>query len=205
MKIIYKSSLPCLIAMLWLFAACSPQYGAHFSPSKQSPSVATKKNVEQVAPLVTEQPAAAPIAVEARAEKTGATEVATDVAAPAVATTPAAPEMSAKEQRKVIRELRSKLKGMTKAEREAFKIQVRNQLKQQQAAMNVSEDDQRDGGGGAAVSTVLLVILAILIPPLAVFLHQGAINTKFWISLVLTLLFVLPGIIYSLLVVLDVV
>jgi uncharacterized membrane protein YqaE (UPF0057 family) len=53
--------------------------------------------------------------------------------------------------------------------------------------------------------TILYVILAILLPPLAVYLHQDAINTKFWISLILTLLFWVPGVIYSLLVVLDVI
>jgi uncharacterized membrane protein YqaE (UPF0057 family) len=53
--------------------------------------------------------------------------------------------------------------------------------------------------------TILLVVLAILLPPLAVYLHEGAINTKFWISLVLTLLFWVPGVIYALLVVFDVV
>ena len=51
---------------------------------------------------------------------------------------------------------------------------------------------------------ILLVILAILIPPLAVFLARG-IGTEFWISLILTLLFYFPGMIYSLLVVLDVI
>ena len=50
-------------------------------------------------------------------------------------------------------------------------------------------------------NTVLLVILALFIPPLAVYLHQKAINTKFWISLLLTLLFFLPGVIYAILVI----
>lgn len=53
--------------------------------------------------------------------------------------------------------------------------------------------------------TILLVILAIILPPLAVYLHENAINTKFWISLLLTLLFWVPGVIYALLVVFDVV
>ena len=53
--------------------------------------------------------------------------------------------------------------------------------------------------------TILYVILAILLPPLAVYLHQNDINTKFWISLILTLLFWIPGVVYSLLVVLDVI
>ncbi|MFA6922933.1 MAG: YqaE/Pmp3 family membrane protein [Bacteroidales bacterium] len=52
------------------------------------------------------------------------------------------------------------------------------------------------------ISAVLLVILAIIIPPLAVYLVRG-IGTPFWIDLVLTLLFWLPGIIYALFVVFD--
>jgi uncharacterized membrane protein YqaE (UPF0057 family) len=54
------------------------------------------------------------------------------------------------------------------------------------------------------VPSIIKVILAIFIPPLAVFLHRG-LASEFWISLILTLLFVLPGIIYALLVVLDVI
>jgi uncharacterized membrane protein YqaE (UPF0057 family) len=50
---------------------------------------------------------------------------------------------------------------------------------------------------------VLLAILAVIIPPLAVFIHQNDINTKFWVSVILTLCFWIPGVIYSLLVVLD--
>ena len=52
-------------------------------------------------------------------------------------------------------------------------------------------------------NTVLLVILAILLPPLAVYLHQGEINAKFWISILLTLLFWIPGVIYALIVILG--
>ena len=54
-----------------------------------------------------------------------------------------------------------------------------------------------------STNTVLLVILAILLPPLAVALHEGGINGKFWLSLLLTLLFFLPGVIYALIVVLS--
>lgn len=54
-----------------------------------------------------------------------------------------------------------------------------------------------------STSTLLLVILAILLPPLAVYLHQGTINCKFWLSLLLTLLFWLPGVIYALFVILG--
>jgi uncharacterized membrane protein YqaE (UPF0057 family) len=46
----------------------------------------------------------------------------------------------------------------------------------------------------------LLIVLCILLPPLAVFLKYG-IGTEFWISLILTLIFWLPGVIYALIVV----
>lgn len=49
---------------------------------------------------------------------------------------------------------------------------------------------------------LLLVILAILLPPLAVYLHEGVINSKFWLDLILTLLGFIPGVIYALIVVL---
>ncbi len=54
-----------------------------------------------------------------------------------------------------------------------------------------------------STNQVLLVILAIILPPLAVYLHEGVINGKFWLDLLLTLLFFLPGIIYALIVVLK--
>jgi len=49
---------------------------------------------------------------------------------------------------------------------------------------------------------ILAIIFAILIPPVGVIIKEkGQVTTKFWISLLLTLLFWLPGAIYSLLVV----
>jgi uncharacterized membrane protein YqaE (UPF0057 family) len=56
----------------------------------------------------------------------------------------------------------------------------------------------------ADTNLVLLVILAIIIPPVAVFLKDG-LSTNFWISLILTLLFWVPGVIFALLVVFDVI
>lgn len=62
---------------------------------------------------------------------------------------------------------------------------------------------EKRAGKEPSTNTLLLVILAILLPPLAVYLHQGEINNKFWISLLLTLLFWLPGVIYALIVILG--
>lgn len=45
--------------------------------------------------------------------------------------------------------------------------------------------------------TILLIILAIFLPPLAAFLMVG-FGTHFWINLILTLLFWLPGTVHAL-------
>ena len=60
----------------------------------------------------------------------------------------------------------------------------------------------RRSGDNVSTNQVLLIVLAILLPPLAVYLHEGVINNKFWLDLILTLLFFVPGIIYALIVVL---
>jgi uncharacterized membrane protein YqaE (UPF0057 family) len=44
---------------------------------------------------------------------------------------------------------------------------------------------------------VLKIILAIFLPPVAAYLQVG-LTTHFWINLVLTLLFFLPGVIHAL-------
>ena len=57
----------------------------------------------------------------------------------------------------------------------------------------------------SSVSMVVLIILAILLPPLAIYLHDEEINWKFWVSFPLWFLFILPGVIFALLVVADVI
>lgn len=81
-----------------------------------------------------------------------------------------------------------------KEKREKIKL-VKKTLKDYKAA--------KKRGAEPTTNTLLLAILAILLPPLAVYLHEGTINTKFWISLVLSILFWLPGVIYALIVVLS--
>ncbi len=53
----------------------------------------------------------------------------------------------------------------------------------------------------APVNKILLVILAIFLPPLAVGLKSG-IGQSFFINLILTLLFWIPGVIHALIVIL---
>lgn len=86
-------------------------------------------------------------------------------------------------------------KSLTKKEKKAKIKEVKKEIKAFKAA--------KKANGEPSTNTLLLVILAILLPPLAVYLHQGEINNKFWISLILTLLFFVPGVIYALIVVLG--
>lgn len=81
---------------------------------------------------------------------------------------------------------KERLANMTKAEKKELKKEIREAYRQ-------------DRAGGA---NIIEIILAILLPPLAVFLHDD-IGTSFWISIILWLLFIIPGIIYALLVVTD--
>ena len=62
---------------------------------------------------------------------------------------------------------------------------------------------EKKRGHEPSTNTLLLVILAILLPPLAVYLHEDKINNRFWIDLILTLIFWLPGVIYALIVILG--
>lgn len=50
---------------------------------------------------------------------------------------------------------------------------------------------------------LLTIIFAILLPPIGVVLYENEVTTKFWISLLLSFILWLPGMIYSLLVVTD--
>jgi uncharacterized membrane protein YqaE (UPF0057 family) len=78
----------------------------------------------------------------------------------------------------------------------------RERFKEMKKEVKAFKAEKRKGAE-PSTNTLLLVILAILLPPLAVYLHQGEINNKFWIDLLLTLLFFLPGVIYALIVILG--
>lgn len=84
-------------------------------------------------------------------------------------------------------------KSLTRTERKAKMKEVKKMLREYKAT--------KKAGGDVSTNQVLLGILCVILPPLAVALHQGEINGKFWLSLLLTLLFWLPGVIYALIVV----
>ena len=72
------------------------------------------------------------------------------------------------------------LKNMPKKERKEKLKEAKKVIKKFRAA--------RKAGKEADTNTILLVILALLLPPLAVYLHQQETNSKFWITLLLFLL-----------------
>ncbi len=94
-----------------------------------------------------------------------------------------------------VKDMVRSFKSMPRAERKSRFKQVKQELKKFK--------QEKKAGAEPIANRTLIIILAILIPPLGVYLHEGEINSKFWISLLLTLLFFIPGMIYALLVVFD--
>lgn len=92
-----------------------------------------------------------------------------------------------------IKELVNSFKDLSRSERKARIKEVKKELKEYKK--------QKRAGAEPIADRTLIIILAILIPPLGVYLYEGEINSKFWICLLLTLLFFIPGMIYALLVV----
>lgn len=62
--------------------------------------------------------------------------------------------------------------------------------------VEVSKVDKQNSRNDDDAYFILLVILALILPPLAVYLIDGMGNT-FWLSVVLTLLFWIPGVVYA--------
>ena len=60
---------------------------------------------------------------------------------------------------------------------------------------------ERKSGVNTDVEPWVLIVLAILLPPLAVYLYEDEINWKFWVSILLTILFWIPGVIFAFLVI----
>ena len=83
--------------------------------------------------------------------------------------------------------------GLSKKERRMKVRDVKKEIK----AFTIA----KKAGKEPSTNTLLLAILSILLPPLAVYLYEGEITSHFWISLILTLLFWLPGIIYALIII----
>lgn len=108
---------------------------------------------------------------------------------------PASTEPTPKEM--AIAEAVKEFKELKRSERKMRIKEAKKELKKYKASAKDGNRSKKE------TDQTLLIILCILLPPLAVYLKEEEINSKFWISLLLTLLFWLPGVIYALLVVLG--
>ena len=86
-------------------------------------------------------------------------------------------------------------RALPKKERKARIREAKRLWKQQLADSKNSGDEE----------IVFLAIVAILLPPLAVVLKENKVTKRFWICLLLSLLFLLPGMVYALLIVFGVI
>ena len=94
-----------------------------------------------------------------------------------------------------IKEAVNEFNSLSKAEKKDRVSKVKAAVHQYKS--NLKNGDSIDD------NKLLAIIFAILIPPVGVVLYENKVTTKFWISLLLTFIFWLPGMIYSLLVVTD--
>ncbi|MCB0555266.1 MAG: YqaE/Pmp3 family membrane protein [Phaeodactylibacter sp.] len=88
---------------------------------------------------------------------------------------------------------KKELRKQERKEKRETRRQFRQQIKEWFKGMRDTMSD----------SLLLLVIVTILLPPLGMYLYEGAATNRFWISLVLWLLFYVPGLIYTLYVILS--
>ncbi len=88
-------------------------------------------------------------------------------------------------------------KSLSRAER-------RDRIKEAKATFKEFKKEKREGKAeGSSNNRLLEIIVTILLPPVGVLIHQGKVDSKFWIDLLLWLLFYIPGLIYGLIVVLG--
>jgi uncharacterized membrane protein YqaE (UPF0057 family) len=91
------------------------------------------------------------------------------------------------------------IKETPKKDKESLKVEKKN-LK---AAKHEIKEKLMDAKKNKSnVDPIILILLAIFLPPVAVYLLEG-LSTYFWIDLILTLLFFLPGMIFALYLVLK--
>ncbi|WEK34920.1 MAG: YqaE/Pmp3 family membrane protein [Candidatus Pseudobacter hemicellulosilyticus] len=109
---------------------------------------------------------------------------------------PAAAAPAAEPEPEAVKSAMREFKSLSRTERKA-------RIKDAKKLMKEYKADKRAGKDAAETDQVLLAILAILLPPLAVYLKTDEVGSKFWLSVILTLLFWIPGVVYALLVVFD--
>ena len=79
------------------------------------------------------------------------------------------------------------------------------QVKNTESKQVISKESNKSNSSNSGAPFIVLLILCFLLPPVTVGLVSGWSSTEFIISIVLTLLFWVPGIIYALLILLGII
>lgn len=199
------------LALAGFFSSCtSVKYGAHFQPSQNQQKHYQKNDRAENVQLTQEQESSAEmpeaVALPAEHPNTDASSVLASVAAVKVAPEAPKAEDITRRQAEMIKEVRERVQNMSRKEKRELRREVRKiRLADYAKDLPAYEKNEIVDIKQESDVNIIALIFAILLPPLGVFLHQGEINTKFWISLILTLLGYVPGQVYAVLVVLGVV
>ncbi len=194
MKQIYK--ITPYLALIIIFQNCSPKYTASFQKTDSkyyntaNQTVENEELEEQIVEETT-QPELLASTNEEVVEQVITENVIKSKAERSKQLEKANRNLNEREK-EILNEVRESLKSMTKEEKQALRSTFKEKLKE------MKKSDRRDDA-----AFVLIVILSIIIPPVGMLLYEGEITNRFWLSLVLTLLGILPGIIYTLYVVLG--
>ncbi len=108
---------------------------------------------------------------------------------------PVAPNPVPKSEDPAIKQALQEFNNLSSKEKKERIKEAKKAIKKLKAEKKASKEPIASKG--------LQILFAILLPPLGILLHEGVINNRFWIGLLLTLLFYLPGMIYALIVVLE--
>lgn len=121
--------------------------------------------------------------------------ISTRAAMPLTSSQPA--DSTTAEETAVLNSALREFHAVGKAERKSRLREARKMLRQYKATKKKGANPDGD--------IVFLAILAVLLPPLAVYLKEKTINKRFWIDLLLWFLFILPGIVFAMLIVFGVI
>lgn len=191
-----KLHLFCLVlTAIFLFSSCSKNDGTAFMKKKYTDFAVNKKRVEpaEVKETVKIEESKTVIAEEKQVAEVSSSVIEENIVA------------SSNDQPLVLDGPKLNLKDPVKAEKRVISVPAEEKKLTFKEFKRELKKAKRETMTKGSDNMVLLVICAIFIPPLAVYLKEGAITTNFWIDLVLTLLFWIPGMIFAFLVVFDVI
>lgn len=196
-----RNSLLFCIVLLAMLSSCAPKYGAHFQATPGQ-SYARQDDQPQKQQSIVEKSTPDPVLTKTMALLANDEELSPSQAL--VSRSEAEmkhlqlPQFTEEDQ--LLKEIKARIAAMTAKEKRALKHQIKAAVSEYKTKHAVAEAEAPQQ---ADTDLLLLVIITILLPPLGMFLYEGDITSRFWISLLLTLLFYVPGLIYTLVVILG--